>query len=367
MVNRFFNTSGPIKRDIHYYIDPLDRMKLNEIQMLLDQSKYFMLHAPRQSGKTTYLYALTDYLNQQGAYKCLYINIEAAESAGEKVKKAMRTIIETMANQAYHTLNDPFLKDNWEKIFESSSEFSVIHEILSLWCKQNKKPIVVCIDGTDSLIGDTLISVLRQLRSGFINRPDSFPQSVILCGVRDVRDYRMYSNKDKAIITGGSPYNINAATLKLEDFIPHQIEKLYQQHTKETGQKFNKEVFSLVWELTEGQPWLVNALADEACFKMDEGRDRRNEITTDMIQQAKENLILRCEKHLAQLADLLKEERVQRVIDPLISETQVFRHNIKVDDIDYAIEFGLLKKERGGLRISNRIYKEMIFRELKGA
>ena len=68
----------------------------------------------------------------------------------------------------------------------------------------DQQPKVLIIDEIDSLIGDTLISVLRQLRAGYDKRPDSFPQSVILCGVRDVRDYRIHSSAEKTIITGGS-------------------------------------------------------------------------------------------------------------------------------------------------------------------
>ncbi|HLP46019.1 MAG TPA: ATP-binding protein, partial [Candidatus Kapabacteria bacterium] len=162
-------------------------------------------------------------------------------------------------------------------------------------------------------MGDTLIAVLRQLRSGYEKRPALFPQSIVLCGIRDVKDYRMHSDREKTIITGGSAFNIKAESLRLGNFTPLEIEKLYRQHTDETGQLFNKDVFTLVWELTEGQPWLVNALAYEACFEMKEGRDRANAITSKMIEQAKENLILRRETHLDQLSDKLKEDRVRRV------------------------------------------------------
>ena len=55
---------------------------------------------------------------------------------------------------------------------------------------------MLLIDEIDTLIGDTLISVLRQLRAGYVRRPESFPQSVVLCGVRDVRDYRIHSSTE---------------------------------------------------------------------------------------------------------------------------------------------------------------------------
>ena len=66
------------------------------------------------------------------------------------------------------------------------------------------RPLVLLIDEIDTLIGDSLISVLRQLRAGNDLRPGSFPQSVVLCGVRDVRDYRIRSGSGNTAVTGGS-------------------------------------------------------------------------------------------------------------------------------------------------------------------
>jgi hypothetical protein len=118
----------------------------------------------------------------------------------------------------------------------------------------------------------------------------------------------------------------------------------------------------LVWDLTEGQPWLVNALAYEACFKIKEGKDRGQEITVPMIQQAKENLILRRETHLDQLTDKLKEERVKRVLTPLLVGSGEIEE-IPEDDIDYAVDLGLIKR-KPQLAIANRIYQEIIPRQL---
>ena len=74
-VPKFFNTAGPIKQDIHYNVDPLKRINLDEIMDLILQQKYFILHAPRQTGKTSCLLALRDYLNAQGDYIAVYANV----------------------------------------------------------------------------------------------------------------------------------------------------------------------------------------------------------------------------------------------------------------------------------------------------
>ena len=361
-IERFFNTAGPVKPEKNYCINPLQRINLDEMLTLINQEKYFILHAPRQTGKTSYLLALMEYLNRQGEYKVLYTNIEGAQAARENVKEGMKSIISSIAKDAFNRLNDPFLEDKWQEVFEKRGEFSSLEYLLSLWCRQSEKPIVLFMDEVDALVGDTLISLLRQLRSGYTDRPALFPQSIILCGVRDVKDYRMHMDKDKSVITGGSAFNIKSDSLRLANFSPEEIKALYLQHTAETGQVFNADVFPLVWDLTEGQPWLVNALAYETCFKMKEGRDRGQNITVDIIEQAKENLILRRETHLDQLADKLKEERVRRVIGPILVSSQEAK-KIPEDDVDYVVDLGLVKKDRQ-IKIANRMYLEVIPRTL---
>ncbi|MGH9801673.1 MAG: ATP-binding protein, partial [Blastocatellia bacterium] len=71
-----FNTTGAIQSDIHYSIPPLERIDLDEVLQLIAARKYFVLHAPRQTGKTSCLLALRDLLNQEGQYACVYCNVE---------------------------------------------------------------------------------------------------------------------------------------------------------------------------------------------------------------------------------------------------------------------------------------------------
>jgi hypothetical protein len=82
---------------------------------LIEQEKYFVLHAPRQTGKTTCLLALMEHLNQTGNYTCLYCNVEAAQAAREDVHKAMTTILGMVAHWASRLLGEEYLETIWEK------------------------------------------------------------------------------------------------------------------------------------------------------------------------------------------------------------------------------------------------------------
>ena len=361
---RFFNTAGPVDGRRHYCLPPLTRFDLEDVLLLIQQSKYFVLHAPRQTGKTSCLLALMEYLNKEGYYRCVYINVELAQAAREDVAAAMRAILAQLASRARIVLNDDFVGSIWAETLTENGPHGAFDEVLTRWSAHDPRPLVLLIDEIDALVGDTLIAVLRQLRGGYDKRPLHFPQSVILCGVRDVRDYRIHSASEKTVITGGSAFNIKAESLRLGDFSRPEMETLYRQHTEETSQVITPEALAHIWELTQGQPWLVNALGYETCFEMKTGRDRSQPITVEQVEEAKENLILRRETHLDQLADKLQEERVRRVIEPLLAGDMLAEDFLQ-DDVDYLMDLGLIKQEIGGaIRIANPIYQEVIPREL---
>ncbi len=334
-MKRFFNTAGPCKADIHYVLPPLTRFNLAELESLIAAQKYFVLHGPRQTGKTTCLLALQDYLNERGELRALYFNVESAQAARDEVRRGVHAVLSQLGDAARRVLADQFVDHNKLRFLEEAGAEAALATLLARWSEQNPKPLVLMVDEIDTLVGDTLISVLRQLRTGYANRPGSFPQTVILCGVRDVRDYRIHSSRTQEIITGGSAFNIKAESLRLGDFSEHEIAELYGMHTRETGQPFTTEALAEAWRLTRGQPWLVNALAYEACFRMAEGKDRARSVTKELFRQAAENLILRRDTHLDQLLDKLREERVRRVIEPLLGGLDL--ENVPEDDVQYLI------------------------------
>ena len=363
-MERTFNTAGPQKPLINYTIDPLSRFDLEEILMLIQQQRYFVLHAPRQTGKTSCLLALRDYLNEKGDYIAVYANVEGGQAARNDRDAVVRSTVDTLTGE-YRLIAKDDKADKARIAAMELSTDSVLSQFLSLLSQSLDKTLVLFLDEIDALVGDSLVSVLRQIRSGYANRPASFPQSVILCGVRDVRDYRIVlSNQD--IVTGGSAFNIKAKSLRLGNFTKEEIHELFMQHTRETGQQFDEDCFPLIWSATEGQPWLVNAIGQEVTYEMRENRDRTIRIAPEMIDAAIEHIIYRRDTHIDQLIDKLKEERVRRVIQPMLANSyNVSDYLIPSDDILYVEDLGLITRERGKpRRFSNNIYRQIILREL---
>ena len=365
---RRFNTEGPVRLDKHYAIPPLDRANVEELLGLIQAERYFVLHAPRQTGKTSALLALRDLLNEAGEVLCVYANFEVGQALRENLELAMRAMLDELASRAL-AAGDGFLEDAWLDVLAKSGPGGVLRGALTRWAMASPKPLVLLIDEIDSLVGDTLLSVLRQLRAGYDRRPEGFPQSIVLCGVRDIQDYRIRSSSGE-MIAGGSPFNVAAKSLRLGDFTEAETGALIAQHTAETGQQFEPEALAAVWEQTQGQPWLVNALCAGACFDRKAGRDRSQAITADHIFAAREELILSRRTHLDQLAHKLEEERVRRVIEPLLSDadpTDCDRSDIGFQrDIDYVRDLGLIAAGNG-IRMANPIYAEVVPRELTAA
>ena len=181
---RHFNTAGPVRESRHYCVPPLSRVDLDDVLNLVREEKYFGLHAPRQTGKTSTLLALREVLNggAAGDYRCVYANVEAGQAAREDTGRAMRAILGHLSSQARSTLGDDFQGAVWAGLLDDF--------------------------GPDGALGEALTRTR-----------------------------------------------------------------------------------------TQGQPWLVNALADEACFRQAAGRDRKRPVDADAIVEAQEALIERRETH----------------------------------------------------------------------
>ncbi len=359
---RDFNTAGPVRPRLHYCVPPLDRLNAAELLHLIRAERYFVLHAPRQTGKTTALLALRDLLNDgaAGEYRCAYLNVEPAQTAREDVGRGMGAIASEIAREARNTLNDPATAEAADRLDTTRRPDAALGMLLETWARAADSPLVVLIDEIDALVGDTLVSALRQLRAGYAHRPAGFPQSVVLCGVRDVRDYRIHASSEREVIAGGSAFNIKTRSLRLGDFTRAEVESLLGQHTEETDQEFSPGALDAVWEQTRGQPWLVNALAQETCFSAGALRPRDRPISERDVFEAREALILRRETHLDQLADKLREPRVRRVIEPLLSGGDEAYSD---RDFEYVRDLGLVAPGPP-LRVANPIYGEVLPREL---
>jgi len=351
---KWFNTAGPCQPDIHYTLSSTERIP--ELTQLIAQRNYFVIHAPRQVGKTTAMLTLAQELTASGAYTAVMLSLEVGAVFPHDPGAAERAILDEWKQSIQFRLPENLYPPE----YPDSNAGSMIGTLLSTWARQSARPLAIFLDEIDALSDETLISVLRQLRSGYPNRPKGFPHSLGLIGMRDVRDYKVASGGSQRLNTS-SPFNIKVESLTLHNFSLADVKKLYEQHTAATGQIFTPEAIERAFYLTDGQPWLVNAIARQATEFL--AKDVTIPITVELINQAKEILIKRQDTHLDSLAERLREDRVRAIIQPILSGLEL--GDTPEDDRRYLLDLGLVMRSlEGGLKIANPIYQEVIPRVL---
>ncbi|WP_437997054.1 AAA family ATPase [Sorangium sp. So ce185] len=357
-MKRRFNTAGPCIEGMHYMIPPARR--LPEAPGLVEQLGYFVVHAPRQTGKTTALRALAHSLTASGKHAAVLLSCEAGQAAGDDYEAAERIVLSNMRSEAESRL----APDQRPPPYPDAPPGDRLRAALKAWAQACPLPLALMLDEIDALRDSSLLTVLRQLRAGFPGRPREFPASVILCGLRDVRDYKAASGGDPSRLGTASPFNIKLESLRLDDFSLDEVRELYGQHTADTGQVFAEEAISRAFEATRGQPWLVNALAREVVEKM--AVPPAQAVTVAHVEEAKERLILARATHLDSLVAKLAEPRVKRFIEPVLAGTLTGKDGAYDDDLSYCRDLGLLALDNP-LRIANPIYHEVIARVLAGS
>ena len=351
---RYFNTTGPCEPARHYFLPTAVRMP--DLAPFLEREQYFVLHAPRQTGKTTAMRTFAASLRERGVAGC-WATLEASQGVDDIVHaeplwlRALRQASSVMPSGWQAPDPTPF---------DAGPAGDRLSAYVRAWAASIDVPLVLLLDEADVVTGPALISLLRQLRAGFMDRGIcKFPTSVALIGMRDLRDYLVQS-KDGRHINPGSPFNIKAASITLRNFNAEEVTDLLGQHTAETGQAFLPEASAEIARVTDGQPFLVNALADLCVTAL--VPDRAVPISLAHVDEARERLIRSRTTHLDSLAERLKEPRVAHIVQAVILGDQPLQ--IDTDDFQYVVDLGLVRTAPGGAEPANPMYREVLARQL---
>lgn len=336
------------------------RSRCVELMELIERRQYFVLHAARQTGKTTLLNNLEQELNAGTDYHALYCSLESVQPFSDPDEGIPAVIAAIRSACRYH----PVLRThNFAAEFDQRMPGSALKDGFTEMAAALDRPLVVLFDEADCLSNGTLIGFLRQLRDGYVNRIRiPFIHSLALVGMRNIRDYKAKLRDESQTLGSASPFNIVTEALTLREFTRDEIAALYGQHTADTDQRFAESAIDRVFYWTQGQPWLVNAIAREAVEKICRN-DTSIEVTADMVDQAAHAIILRRDTHIDSLLERLKEPRVRGVVEPVILGDEITAEYLS-DDLAFCIDLGLLKQEKGLLKPANPLYAEVIGRIL---
>jgi hypothetical protein len=353
---RFFNTTGPCRPDEHYMLPPEARLRNARLDRYIGNQLYWVLHAPRQTGKTTFLQSWMCQLNACGRAVACYVSVERCQGM-PAVETAVPNLIEAVVQWAARNgVPVPAVRP--------APVGTLLNQLLADWAAQvAPRPLVVLFDEVDVLEGPALISFLRQLRDGFAGRGvGRFPVSVALVGMRDLRDYLVRS-KEGVPLNPGSPFNIKESSATLANFSREDIAALTAQHTAEKGQAFTPEALERIWHWTSGQPWLVNAICKSCVWDL-VPEETREPVTEAHVEQAVEAVIQSRATHIDSLAERLREDRVRRVVQPIVIGT-ADPLLAQGDDFRLCADLGLVALDENRTPvIANAVYREVLARTL---
>jgi hypothetical protein len=352
---RFFNTTGPCNPADHYMLPPADRLVGAQLHRYIRDKLYWVLHAPRQTGKTTFLQSWMREINAGDEALACYVSVERCQGIPEP-ERAMPDLCKAVQEYAGWTgFPVPELK--------TRAVNSMLSEVLSDWARLTApRPLVVLFDEVNVLEGDALISFLRQLRGGFAGRGiGTFPTSVALVGMRDLKDY-ITAAKGGVPVNPGSPFNIKADSASLANFSREDIEHLFAQRTEDTGQGISAEALDYVYGQSRGQPWIVNNLFMRATMRILADGDTRT-VGLEQVEAAREQMIRARETHLDALARRLEDPRIRGVMETLMTGEPDIRLAAG-EPFRLCVDLGLVSIERGSPAVANPIYREVLAREM---
>ncbi|MBI5515269.1 MAG: AAA-like domain-containing protein [Deltaproteobacteria bacterium] len=358
---RWFNIAGPCFAEEHYMLPP--ERRLDAARELLEQGRYFTLVAGRQTGKTTSLRWLRDHYNAAGALRVTWVDLETAREQPDPTA-AFRTALGALERALARDL--PAVPRPSREAVEDllRDPGSALLQYLRAVCAASDRPVVLLLDEADALVGAAMVSLLAQLRELYLTRRDApSPRCVVLVGQRAVRDYALSEDERRDVpwLGTASPFNVTVESVGLAPFTEAEVVELTAQHTADTGQPFAPEAAARIYTLSQGHPWLVNALADQ-CTRRDV-RDRAVAVTAAHVEAARETLILERRTHIDSLAARLREPRVRRVLDPMIAGLPPAA-DLLDDDVAYVVGLGLCRIADGRCEVANPIYREVIPRAL---
>jgi hypothetical protein len=336
-------------------LPPKERLIGAQLDRYIRDKLYWVLHAPRQTGKTTFLQSWMREINAKAEAVSGYVSVEACQGVTGRTEAMILLNKAVCGFAAVSGLPVPELSFEQPEL--------LLYQTMRKWAELvAPKPLVVLFDETDVLEGDALISFLRQLRSGFVERGIAkFPVSIALVGMRDLKDY-LVNSKDGTAVSPGSPFNIKEDSAVLGNFSENDISRLFAQRMEETGQEITQDALDYAWEQSRGQPWIVNSLFKRATMRV-LSENSRETVNLAHIQEARQQMILARETHLDSLAVRLKNPEIRYVLetimtgepDPALTESEGYR---------VCLDLGLVNKEEGVPMIANPIYRETLARQM---
>ena len=309
---RYFNTSGPNIPSQHYTLERIGLIRKG--LDLVHNERYFTIWAPRQTGKSTYFRQLAGYLEKEG-YQVAHINFESYRNA------SLRSFLLRLTRH---------LKEAWGVDLSGEKDISNIFNIIE---DIKDKKCVLIIDEVEGINKEYFSDFLHAIRNAYHSRETHCLKSVILVGV---------SNILGVIQDNASPFNI-ADNLDIPYFTEEEVFELLGQHETETGQLFESKVKEKIYQITAGQPGLVNGFAKKL---VDNNPDKKLLDYNDYLKVEDWYLTEAIDKNMSNILKIAEQER--EFCERLLFTEDKIPFKINRPSIKRLHTNGLIKKDDDG-------------------
>ena len=355
-----FNVTGTCFPDKHYMADV--STKFDVAINLAKKGKYFAINRPRQYGKTTMLYMLSDVLRQSGDYIVFNTSFEGIGDAIFNDEPTFASGFVRVLGR-YATAYAPHLADWIKGQSEKIDSLELVSDFITELVNKADKKVILLIDEVDKSSNNQLfVSFLAMLRNKFLER-ETFPtfHSIVLAGLYDVKSLKLKLRPNEEA-KYNSPWNIAADFNVVMELLPHEIVPMLKDYCQEQNVTMDTEgVAEAIFYYTSGYPFLVSAM----CKIVDEDimpKKTERVWTAFDIETAADKLI-KAERSNTNFDTLIKnlenDADLYRIVYRLVIENEPFNHNIHDPIIHFGLQHGIFKNGTG-LNIHNRIYREII-------
>ncbi len=368
---RRFGTQGPVNVQEHYVVSRSD--ELTNYLKRVEEGRYVVLFAPRQTGKTTFFKTALETLAFASEPDRA---IAQTESTSKFAYLPIQLNFDVYKNTSVADFYDNLYQDICEEIenlFQQRGEslpniFKLLadtrltdHHAMRRFFRHLKRLLtpqkfVVVIDEFDGIPPDALSDFLHTLRHIYIAGKPRCPHSVGIIGVKSIAQL----NYDRSI----SPFNIQDE-FHLPNFTLEQVQELIGQYTEEVGQSFAPEVIESIHKQTAGQPVLVNRFAQILTEELEIPKTEPIAMThfstahAQLLQERNTNI-----EHLT--TNIRRDPRFESMLMRIMERDDGVDFNLHNDVINELATYGVIARGEDGMcEIINPIYLYCILQTFK--
>ena len=360
---RRFGTQGPVNLQEHYVVSRTD--EIADYIKRVEEGKYIVLFAPRQTGKTTFFQdalaaIVADSITEQAAdYFPIQLNFDVYKNTS--VTDFYTNLYHDICEEIEHLFQRRGVTPSEALIqFLEATTLTNHHAMRRFFRHLDRlltpQKFVLIIDEFDGIPQAALSDFLHTLRHIYIAGKPRCPHSVGIIGVKSIAQL----NYDRSI----SPFNIQDE-FHLPNFTLEQVHELLGQYTDEVGQAFVPEVMASIHKQTAGQPVLVNRFAQILTEELD--IPKSEPITMAHFSKAHAQLLHERNTNIEHLTtNIRKNPRFESVLMRIMARDEGVDFNMDGDIISELATYGVIARGADGMcEIVNPIYLYCILQAFK--